>query len=217
MSDQSESPKSPPASVAAAPLPLAPLPLPEIRQQQLRESRLFKVEQLDLRFSNGEERRYERVLGSTVGAVLIVALRADGKVLLIREYACGTHSYEVGLPKGRLEPGESVLHGANRELREETGFAARQLQEITSLTLAPGYMVHRTHVVLARDLYPSPLPGDEPEPIEVIPWPMDDLLALAMRDDCSEGRCLAALYLVRDHLKHIDQLETTDASNQPAA
>lgn len=196
MSDRPRTAKA----VAPESLSLAKLTLPEIRQQQLSQSKLFRVEQLDLRFSNGVERRYERVLGSTVGAVLIVALRADGKVLLIREYACGTHSYEVGLPKGRLEPGESVLEGANRELREETGFAARQLEAITSLTLAPGYMVHRTHVVLAQDLYPSPLPGDEPEPIEVIPWAMDDLLALAMRDDCSEGRCLAALYLVRDYL-----------------
>jgi ADP-ribose diphosphatase len=201
MSDHKD-PNSP--YIAPDLLQLAPLTLPEIRQRQMRDSKLFRVEQLDLRFSNGEERRYERVLGSAVGAVLIVALRDDGKVLLIREYACGTHSYEVGLPKGRLEPDESVLHGANRELREETGFAAGRLEEITSLTLAPGYMVHRTHVVLARDLYPSPLPGDEPEPIEVIPWAMDDLLALALRDDCSEGRCLAALYLVRDHLQQID-------------
>lgn len=204
MSDRVDNKDSNAPTMASASLQLEPLKLPEIRHQQLRQSELFRVEQLDLRFSNGEQRRYERVLGSTVGAVLIVAMRDDGKVLLIREYACGTHSYEVGLPKGRLEPGESVLDGANRELQEETGFAARQLDEITSLTLAPGYMVHRTHVVLARDLYPSPLPGDEPEPIEVIPWMMDDLLALALRDDCSEGRCLAALYLVRDYLQHMD-------------
>lgn len=175
--------------------------LPEINHREISDSKLFRIEKLALTFSNGVQRVYERVLGGAVGAVLIVALRDDGKVLLIREYACGTHSYELGLPKGRLEAGESILAGANRELREETGFAARQLREITSLTLAPGYMVHRTHVVLARDLYPSPLPGDEPEPIEVLPWSMDDLLSLAMREDCSEGRSLAALYLVRDYLQ----------------
>ncbi len=175
--------------------------LPEILHRQVNDSNLFKVEQLDLRFSNGVERRYERLLGRVVGAVLIVAIRDDGKVLLIREYACGTHSYELALPKGRLEAGESILEGANRELMEETGFGAKTLTEITSLTLAPGYMAHRTHVVLARDLYPQKLEGDEPEPIEVVPWSLDDLYSLSQRPDCSEGRSLAALYLVRDFLQ----------------
>ncbi len=175
--------------------------LPEILHRQVADSQLFKVEQLDLRFSNGVERRYERLLGRAVGAVLIVAIRADGQVLLIREYACGTHRYELALPKGRLEKDETILAGANRELMEETGYGARSLTEITSLTLAPGYMAHRTHVVLARDLYAQRLEGDEPEPIEVIPWSLDDLYALSQREDCSEGRSLAALYLVRDYLQ----------------
>ncbi len=175
--------------------------LPEILKREIKQSQLFKVEQLELRFSNGVERRYERLLGRVVGAVLIVAVRDDGQVLLIREYACGTHSYELALPKGRLEAGESILEGANRELMEETGFGARSLQEITSLTLAPGYMAHRTHVVLARDLYPKKLEGDEPEPIEVVPWSLEHLYSLSQREDCSEGRSLAALYLVRDLLQ----------------
>lgn len=174
--------------------------LPEILQRRVADSQLFQVEQLDLRFANGVERRYERLLGRVVGAVLIVAVREDGQVLLVREYACGTHRYELALPKGRLEGDESILDGANRELMEETGFGARSLTEITSLTLAPGYMAHRTHVVLARDLYPQKLEGDEPEPIEVVPWPLDDLYALSQREDCTEGRSIAALYLVRDYL-----------------
>lgn len=180
--------------------------LPDILNRQMADSELFKVEQLDLLFSNGERRRYERLLGGVVGAVLIVAQREDGQVLLIREYACGTHSYELGLPKGRLEKGETIIEGANRELMEETGFGANSLIELTSFTLAPGYMAHRTHVVLARDLYEKRLPGDEPEPIEVVPWSLDDLFSLSQRDDCSEGRSLAALYLVRDFL----QLEATN-------
>lgn len=175
--------------------------LPEILNRQVAESQLFKVEQLDLRFSNGVERRYERLLGKAVGAALIVAIRDDGKVLLIREYACGTHSYELALPKGRLEKNESILEGANRELMEETGYGAKKLTEITSLTLAPGYMAHRTHIVLAQDLFEQKLEGDEPEPIEVVPWSLDDLLALTQREDCTEGRTIAALYMVRDYLQ----------------
>lgn len=175
-------------------------PLPTIHDRRLRKGHLFKVEQVDLEFSNGERRTYERLITSGVGAVIVVAMPDPDTVLLIREYACGMHRYEVGLPKGRLEPGESRVEGANRELQEETGFAARELEELGHLTLAPGYMTHATHVILARDLYPSRLPGDEPEEIEVIPWPMNDLITLMKRPDCTEGRSIAALYLTRDIL-----------------
>lgn len=176
-------------------------PLPVIHdRRERRPADLFRVEQLDLEFANGEQRTYERLISRGVGAVIVVAMPDDDHVLLIREYACGVHRYELGLPKGRLEPGESFTEGANRELQEECGFAARSLTELGHLTLAPGYMSHRTHVILARDLYESRLPGDEPEDIEVVEWPMNDLVSLIQRDDCTEGRSIAALYMARDML-----------------
>ncbi len=176
-----------------------PLPVIHARRER-RPADLFRVEQLDLEFANGEHRTYERLISRGVGAVIVVAMPDDDHVLLIREYACGVHRYELGLPKGRLEPGESYTEGANRELQEECGYAARSLTELGHLTLAPGYMTHRTHVILARDLYVSRLPGDEPEEIEVVPWPINDLISLIRRDDCTEGRSIAALYMARDML-----------------
>jgi ADP-ribose diphosphatase len=178
---------------------LKPLPTIHARRER-RPADLFKVEQLDLEFSNGERRTYERLISRGLGAVIVVAMPDDDHVLLISEYACGVHRYELGLPKGRLEPGESLLEGANRELQEECGYAARDLKELGHLTLAPGYMTHVTHVILARDLVPSRLPGDEPEELEVITWPMADLATLVQRPDCTEGRSIAALYMARDLL-----------------
>ena len=181
--------------------------LPRIHARLKRDAgKRFKVERLDLEFSNGEKRTYERLLTHGLGAVIVVAMRDDETVLLVREYAAGLHHYELGLVKGRLDPGESVLEGAQRELKEEIGLGAKKLMQLTSLSLAPGYMTHVTHVVLARDLYPEKLQGDEPEELEIVPWPLDDLHSLVQRPDCTEGRSIAALYIARDHL----QQETTD-------
>ncbi|MEJ8567055.1 ADP compounds hydrolase NudE [Elongatibacter sediminis] len=175
--------------------------LPVIHDRRLRDpSKLFEIEQLDLEFSNGERRTYERMRSRGLGAVIIVPMLDDHTVLLVREYAAGLHQYEIGLPKGRLEKGESVLEGAERELKEEVGYGARDLMELTRLSLAPGYMTHVTRVVLARDLYPEKLPGDEPEELEVVPWPIDELLTITGRDDCTEGRTIAAMYIARDYL-----------------
>jgi ADP-ribose diphosphatase len=174
--------------------------LPIIHERRELTGKLFRVEQLDLEFSNGERRRYERLKSKGLGAVIVVALQDPDTVLLVREYAAGLHHYEIGLVKGRLEEGESILEAAQRELREEAGVAARELLELTALSLAPGYMSHVTHVVLARDLYRSPLEGDEPEPLDVVAWPLSDLRELTLREDCTEGRSIAALYIARDFL-----------------
>lgn len=180
--------------------------LPKIHARREKDHvKLFKVEKLDLEFSNGERRTYERLKTHGLGAVIVVAMRDDDTVLLVNEYAVGLHHYELGLVKGRLEPGETVLEGAQRELMEEVGFGARKLLELTTLSLAPGYMTHVTHVVLARDLYPAKLPGDEPEELEVVPWPLADLQALVQRPDCTEGRSIAALYIARDYLQKESQ------------
>ncbi len=179
----------------------SPRPLPIIHDRRERKpAKLFEVEQLDLEFANGERRTYERLISRGLGGVVIVAMPDPEHVLLVREYACGFHRYELCLPKGRLEAGESAVQGANRELQEECGYAARNLLDLGPLSMAPGYMTHVTHVVLARDLYPSRLPGDEPEQLEVVPWSLDELAELVQRDDCSEGRSIAALYMARDLL-----------------
>ena len=175
--------------------------LPIIHGSEEQDFGLYRLEKLDLEFSNGERRRYERLKSRGHGAVIIAAVPDPDTVLLIREYAAGVHRYELGLPKGRMDAGEAVLDAANRELKEEVGFGARKLTNLRSITLAPTYMSHQIHLVLAEELYPERLPGDEPEELEVVPWKLADLHELMLREDCSEGRSLAALFIVREYLK----------------
>ena len=173
-----------------------------LRQSQIAKTRLFGVEQVELRFSNGEERTYERLLSPQIPAVLIVALRSDQQVVLIREYCCGSHQHELSLPKGALDyTDEPLFTAANRELMEETGFGAKRFTELKPLSLSPGYMGHKIHVVLAEDLYEQRLEGDEPEPIEVSFHPLEDIATLVAMSDFTEARSLAALYMVRDIIR----------------
>lgn len=171
---------------------------PEIlKRHTVARSRLFRADELHLRFSNGEERIYEKLCGGGPGAVLIVPVLDDNRVVMIREYAAGIHDYHLALPKGAVDKGETPLEAANRELKEEAGYGARDLRLLKRLTLSPAYMEQGINVVLARDLYPEHLPGDEPEPIEVVTVDFDDLLALAMREEVTEGRTVAALFLAK--------------------
>jgi len=160
----------------------------------------FQQEQLDLEFSNGERRHFQRLVSRGHGAVVVVPMLDDETVLLVREYAAGLHRYELGLVKGRIDAGETPLQAADRELKEEAGYGARQLDTLRALTLAPTYMSHQSWLVLARGLYPERLPGDEPEELEVVPWKLAELDQLMLREDFSEGRSLAALFIAREWL-----------------
>jgi len=172
-------------------------PLPEIMQRDIvAQSRLFRVEALHLRFSNGEERVYERIPSGNRHAVMIVPILQDGTLLLIREYAAGTHSYELGFPKGLIDANESDSEAANRELQEEIGMAAREMTFLKQVSLAPGFMNAQMTIFLAQDLYPQQLIGDEPEPLEVVRWPLADADALLAHPQFHEARSVAALLLL---------------------
>ncbi len=172
-----------------------------LNKKILAETRLFRIEAMDIKFSNGEQREYERLTRSkSSGAVLIVPMLDKETVLLIREYSAGVDRYELGLPKGKIDAGESLLKAANRELKEEVGYGAKQLHHLASLSIAPSYLEHMIEIVIAQDLYEEKLQGDEPEELEVVPWKLDNIRGLLATGECTEARSIAALYMTKDYL-----------------
>ncbi len=163
-------------------------------------TRLFRIETVELEFSNGIQRQYERLPPTGEPAVIVVALDSGRDLILVREYAAGFHDFQLSLPKGTAFPGESLGHAAARELSEETGFGARNVEFVKNLRLAPGHMGFTINVMFATDLYPNQLQGGEPEPPEVVTWPVTDLDQLLVSDEFNEARAIAALSLCKERL-----------------
>ena len=121
--------------------------LPKIlAREEVARSALFRIEALELEFSNGVQRRYERLPNTGHQAVMLIPLTEGGEVLLIREYMAGFHDYRLTLPKGSVDPGESLLEAAQRELREEVGMRAETLTPLKTLSVAPGHMLSLIHI-----------------------------------------------------------------------
>lgn len=175
---------------------MAPKQIPEILARQVvARSRLLKIEAIDLRFSNGVERQFERMQSSGRGAVMIVPFIDADTLMLVREYAAGLHNYQLGFPKGLIDPGETPEEAANRELKEEIGYGARELIPLKSVTMAPQFFSATMHIFIAKDLYQEKLEGDEPEPLEQVPWLLSKADALLEQDDFTEARSIAALLM----------------------
>ncbi len=177
-------------------------PLPKIsKRKQVAKSALFSIEQIDLTFSNGVERVYERMQGAGRGAVMIVPMLDKDTILLVKEYCAGTHSYELGFPKGLIDPEELAHVAANRELKEEVGYGARQLESLHTVAMAPAFFSGSMEIFLAQQLYPEKLEGDEPEPLDVVEWKLSDYRNLLARPDFNEARSIVALMLLVDKFK----------------
>lgn len=166
-----------------------------LSEKVLSQSRIFTVQTQELAFANGTQVVYERLIGSTAGAVLIVPILDNDRLVLIREYAAGVGRYELGFPKGKIDPGETWHAATIRESQEEIGYRPGSVERLDSVSLAAGYMSHVTHIVLATALQPDSAVGDEPEPLEVLEWPLADWHALLAHPEFSEGRAYAALML----------------------
>lgn len=161
------------------------------------KSKLFDIEDVHLRFSNGQERHFERIHGHRgYGSVMVVAMPDPETVLLVREYGVGADSYVLGFPKGAMEKEEDPIVTAGREIKEELGYGARQFTYLTRVSASPGYLRSMMDVIIATDLYEEKIEGDEPEPLEVIPWKLSQMDELLKNPEFHEARSIAALLLV---------------------
>jgi ADP-ribose diphosphatase len=128
-------------------------------------------------------------------AVMMVPITEQGDILLVREYAAGTERYELGFPKGLIDPGEQPNQAAVRELKEEIGFGANKLTPLKEVILAPSYFSSKMTLFIAEELYPEKLEGDEPEPLDIVRWPLAQAEELLTHLDFCEARSITALLL----------------------
>jgi ADP-ribose pyrophosphatase len=116
------------------------------------------------------------------GAVGIVALDAEGRILLVRQWrhAVGRALWEI--PAGTLGRGEPPEAAARRELAEETGFTARRWQALGTGPVAPGYSGEILHLFAASDLVIGEAHTDPDEEVVARLFDPGEIRALAAED-----------------------------------
>lgn len=173
---------------------------PEITDiRVIAQTKIFQVQAVSLSFSNGQKRVYERLAPSRRAAVMVLAIDGDD-LLMIREYAVGPDRYELVCVKGLIDEGETPIEAANRELQEEIGYASHNIQHLRTVYTNPGHMFSPLHMFVARDLVPSKLQGDEPEPLTVVRVPLSRLDELINNPDFGNSSLLVALMMLQKQL-----------------
>ncbi|TQE92429.1 NUDIX domain-containing protein [Ureibacillus terrenus] len=105
----------------------------------------------DVILPNGKEAKREIV--HHPGAVAIIPITRDGKIVFVEQYRKALERSIVEIPAGKLEPGEDPAVCARRELEEETGYGAGELTYLLSFATSPGFANEIIHLYVAKDLY----------------------------------------------------------------
>lgn len=171
-----------------------------LKSEVVYPGRAFTIRRDTMRLPDGHENRFDIV--EHVGSVVIIPLDEQGNLLFVRQYRPAAGKELLELPAGTLDAGEAPEACALREVREEAGMAAGQLEALGGFYLAPGYSTEYMHVYLATELRPDPLEADADEFLTVEPITVGAALKMARSGEILDAKSLAALLLAQSHLEN---------------
>jgi ADP-ribose pyrophosphatase len=136
------------------------------------------------------------------GSVVVLAMdegRSEPRVLLARQYRHAANANLWELPAGRIDGGESELAAAKRELREETGYSARQWKRAFRYYASPGFLDETMALYLARGLEQGEAEPEEDEVISKRLFPLSAVVRMALNGKIQDGKTIAGV-LWLDHV-----------------
>ena len=169
-----------------------------LASERVYEGRILNLRVDEIRTPTGVEALREIVENG--GAVAIVALDDQQRVVLVRQYRHAVRSLIIEVPAGKLDGDEDPLEGAERELREETGFRAGRYERLGSFYPAPAWSTELVYLYLATHLTPGPTHLEADEAIELLHVPLAEAIAMIHSGAITDGKSVAALLLAQQRL-----------------
>ncbi|AXH98818.1 NUDIX hydrolase [Sporosarcina sp. PTS2304] len=141
----------------------------------------------------------KRELVKHPGAVAIIALTDDGKLVLVEQFRKPLERTMLEIPAGKIEPGEKPELTAIRELEEETGYRANSFTYLQTFSTSPGFADEIIHLYVATDLVKvdQPAVGDEDEFIEVLEVSTEEADELIANERIYDAKTVVAVWYAK--------------------
>lgn len=136
------------------------------------------------------------------GSAVMMAVDEEQRILLVRQFRLPAQQDLWEIPAGRLDPGESPLEAAKRELREETGYQAQKWLELVSFWPSPGYVDEKMHLFVAQDLTAGEQAQMPDERIEMRWFSQEELGDLIRSGQIHDGKTIIGFFTWLDYRKN---------------
>ncbi|QIB68865.1 NUDIX hydrolase [Aminipila butyrica] len=127
------------------------------------------------------------------GGVAMIAVKEDGKVLLVRQFRKPVEKVVLEVPAGKIEKGEDPYETAVRELKEETGYTAEQVQFLTKFYPSVGYSQEVLYIYLCTGLTAGETAFDEHEALDILEMDLDQLFKMTVNGEIEDGKTAIAI------------------------
>ncbi len=166
-----------------------------VRTSLVHQARIFAIQNCEVELPSGQV--VTRTMLAHPGAAVIIPQLPDGRLLLLRQYRFAVQREIFEFPAGTLNRGEAPRECAEREIVEETGYAASVWRPLGELLPAPGFADEVQHGFFASDLRPASAAMDEDEIIEIIPLSLSELERLIASGDMVDAKSISFFYRAR--------------------
>jgi ADP-ribose pyrophosphatase len=170
----------------------------QISSTRIHTGKIIKVDSDRIRYPDGSEAEVDIVRHPGASAIVPFLSDPEGEdpqILLLRQYRYAADGYLYEIPAGRLDPGETPADCAARELKEETGCTAKQMEPLITMVTTPGFTDERIHLFMATDLTHGESSREADEFADVIVMRLSEALELIQRGEIVDGKtALAILY-----------------------
>jgi ADP-ribose pyrophosphatase len=165
-----------------------------IKRERCYEGKIFALDHLQVELPDG--RPATRDVIENADAVCVVAIDEEDQLLLVKQYRIAAGRVLTEIPAGKLNPSESPLEGALRELREETGCVPGKMEYLFGLQMTPGFVTETVHHFLASELRFEQARPDDGEFLQVervaFSRVVEDIMAGRIHDGKTVAGVLAA-------------------------
>ncbi|MBA3870226.1 MAG: NUDIX hydrolase [Anaerolineae bacterium] len=161
--------------------------------KRIYSGRIVTLDLCEVELSDGQHQMREII--RYPGAVALVALDDQNRILLVRQFRSASAQIMSEIPAGVLNAGEEPMTAAVRELQEETGYKPGKIESLGGFYTAPGYTTEYIHLFVASQLIESRLPADIDEFIELDYVVFSDALTMIERGEIEDAKTIIALLM----------------------
>ena len=132
------------------------------------------------------------------GGAVVVPVKDDGKIILVKQYRYPLHKTLIELPAGKLDKGEDPLVCAIRELEEETGYKAKEIKKLGEIYTAPGYCTEVLHIYSASGLTPGNHNREEGElGMEILEFSIEEIELMISSGKITDAKTIVGIFYLK--------------------